>query len=151
MKIKISTDESFLSSFKQELYERAEDGCLSYSVVEKMGEAILSGKIFKVEEFRDEMALIKFRGKDFFIESKNFEVVNTWFPARNFIYCIYMQNLTQEEQLIIMEAARISLADAEIFDYIADELDLADSELEDLERKIQKECNLSWFSFRCMA
>lgn len=52
-----------------------------------------------------------------------------------------MNKFTQEEQLIIMEAARISLADAEIFDYIADELDLDDEFLSNLRQKLEKILN----------
>lgn len=52
-----------------------------------------------------------------------------------------MNKLTQEEQLIIMEAARIGLADAETFDWIADELDLDDNFLVKLREKLQNILN----------
>ena len=48
---------------------------------------------------------------------------------------------TKEENLIIMEAARVALADAESFDNIANELDLNDDFLANLSEKLQKHLN----------
>lgn len=47
----------------------------------------------------------------------------------------------KEENLIIMEAARVALSDAENFDNIADKLDLGDEILVNLRKKLQKHLN----------
>ena len=49
-----------------------------------------------------------------------------------------MKTLTKEDRLVIYEAARIVLSDAEIFDEIADKMDMADSELLTVRDKLQE-------------
>lgn len=46
--------------------------------------------------------------------------------------------LTTEEETIILELARTSLADGETYDYIAEELDLSDDFLKELQEKIER-------------
>jgi len=48
-----------------------------------------------------------------------------------------MEKFTAEEQLTILEIARLSLSDGEMFDYVADKLDLNDGEVKDLQEKIE--------------
>lgn len=50
-------------------------------------------------------------------------------------------DFTKEENLTILEIARVALADADIFDYIADKMDIADSELKNLQEKVNKATN----------
>ena len=45
---------------------------------------------------------------------------------------------TLEEEGIVLELARTSLADGEVYDYIAEELDLADETLKELQEKIDR-------------
>ena len=52
-----------------------------------------------------------------------------------------MDNFTKEEQTIILELARISLADSGIYAQVADQLDIADRELFKLQQKIEEETN----------
>jgi hypothetical protein len=47
------------------------------------------------------------------------------------------QNI-EENIIIYLEAARLALADADIFDYIAEQLDISDDELIDLRDDLQK-------------
>ena len=49
-----------------------------------------------------------------------------------------MNEFTKEEQIILLEAARIAFADADIFDGIADHLDLSDETMIELREKLQK-------------
>lgn len=42
-----------------------------------------------------------------------------------------------EEEIVIFEAARVALADAEMFDRLAEELDLTDDEMVELREKLQ--------------
>lgn len=46
-----------------------------------------------------------------------------------------------EEEGIILELARMSLADAEVYDEFAERLDLSDKELKRLQKKIEKITN----------
>ena len=46
---------------------------------------------------------------------------------------------TEEDEITILEIARRALADAEIFDEIAGELDISDHELKKLQKRIEKE------------
>ena len=46
-----------------------------------------------------------------------------------------------EEKTIVMELARLALADADTYDRVADELDLADDVLKDLQERIEKVTN----------
>jgi len=48
-----------------------------------------------------------------------------------------MEKFTAEEQLTILEIARFALSDGEMFDYVADKLDLNDGEVKDLQEKIE--------------
>jgi|TARA_Y100000034_G_scaffold131097_1_gene191064 hypothetical protein len=43
---------------------------------------------------------------------------------------------TDEELTVIFEAANLSIADAEIFDYIADKLDISDDEMKRISDKL---------------
>lgn len=47
-----------------------------------------------------------------------------------------MDDFTTEEQLIILEAARIALSDADIFDSLADQMDVADDVLKEIQEKL---------------
>lgn len=44
---------------------------------------------------------------------------------------------TEDDMVIVFEAARVVLADAEVFDKIAEELDLSDEEMIKIRDKIQ--------------
>jgi len=44
---------------------------------------------------------------------------------------------TKEEESTILEIARVALSDAEVYDYFADKLDLADDELKALQGRIE--------------
>jgi len=48
-------------------------------------------------------------------------------------------NYTDSEMIIIKELARVALADAEIFDEMAEELDIKDDTLKALQEKIEKD------------
>ena len=48
-----------------------------------------------------------------------------------------MEKFTKEEQLTILEIARFALSDGDIFDYVADKLDLSDKEVKTLQQKIE--------------
>jgi hypothetical protein len=43
---------------------------------------------------------------------------------------------TAEEEVNILEVARVALSDADVFDFCADKLDLSDKELKKLQEKI---------------
>lgn len=45
---------------------------------------------------------------------------------------------TEEDETIILELARRALADADVFDEMANELDLTDGDLKKLQRKIER-------------
>lgn len=45
--------------------------------------------------------------------------------------------LSDEEETVLLEVARIALADGEIFDKIVEQLDMTDSEMKKLQDKIQ--------------
>lgn len=47
-----------------------------------------------------------------------------------------MNKFTDSEFITILEIARIALANKQMFEHIAQELDLADTELEELESKL---------------
>lgn len=47
------------------------------------------------------------------------------------------KDFSNEEFLVICESARVALADAEVFDTIADQLDIADDELKRVVEKLQ--------------
>lgn len=47
--------------------------------------------------------------------------------------------LKPEEAIVLFEAARIALADAEVFDMIADKMDIADSDLAEIRDKLEKQ------------
>lgn len=51
--------------------------------------------------------------------------------------------LKPEEALVVFEAARIALADADIFDMIADTMDIADSDLSEIRDKLEKQMQKS--------
>ena len=51
------------------------------------------------------------------------------------------QPFTHEEEVTILETARVALSDADIYEAIADKLDLADDELKALQEKIEKVTN----------
>ena len=51
---------------------------------------------------------------------------------------IEINPFTVEEEGIVLELARTSLADGEVYDYIAEELDIADETLKELQEKIDK-------------
>ena len=44
---------------------------------------------------------------------------------------------TECEELTVMEAARVALTDAEVYDWLVDKLDLSDKELKILQEKMQ--------------
>ena len=48
-----------------------------------------------------------------------------------------MENFDKEERSIILELARISLSDADIYNKVAEELDLSDDFLKGLQEKIE--------------
>ena len=48
-----------------------------------------------------------------------------------------MEEFNKEEESIILGIARTALADAEIFDSIAEEFDITDTELKQLQEKIE--------------
>lgn len=48
---------------------------------------------------------------------------------------------TDEEEGTILEAARVALSDAEVYEYVADKLDLSDKELKALQKKIESVTN----------
>lgn len=48
---------------------------------------------------------------------------------------------SQNEETTILELARVALADAEIYDDIADKLDISDKELKALQKKIENVTN----------
>ena len=58
-----------------------------------------------------------------------------------------MEKFTNEEQVIILEIARFALSDGEIFDYVADKLDLSDKEVKALQVKIEGVTNGFGFEF----
>ncbi len=45
-------------------------------------------------------------------------------------------HFSDDEQVTLLEAARVALADADIFDQLAEDLDLADDELVQLREKL---------------
>jgi hypothetical protein len=47
-----------------------------------------------------------------------------------------MEKLTQTEELYVMEIAKFALSDGEIFDCMADKLDLSDNEMQNLRLKL---------------
>jgi len=47
-----------------------------------------------------------------------------------------IESLSEEDLLTIFEAARVALSDAEVYEYIADKLDLSDEYLKDLQEKL---------------
>lgn len=49
-----------------------------------------------------------------------------------------MEKFSEAEQLEILEIARFALSDGEIFDYVADMLDLDDKYMQELRDKIDK-------------
>ena len=44
---------------------------------------------------------------------------------------------TEEELVVIFEASRLALADAETFDYLVDELDITDEDMSKLRSKLK--------------
>ena len=46
--------------------------------------------------------------------------------------------LTEQEETIVLELAKVSLADGETYDYLAEELDLSDEYLKELQEKIER-------------
>lgn len=44
---------------------------------------------------------------------------------------------TDSERTTLLEAARIALADADVFDYLASEMDIADDELKSLQQRLE--------------
>ena len=46
--------------------------------------------------------------------------------------------MNQSDLLVVMEAARIALADADIFDDIASQMDLSDKELKRIQEELQQ-------------
>jgi len=53
-------------------------------------------------------------------------------PRSNFM------NLTEYDQTIIFEAARIALSDANIFDMLCDEMDISDEHLQEIRSRLEK-------------
>ena len=51
---------------------------------------------------------------------------------------IEINPFTAQEEVIVLELARTSLRDEEIFDYVAEELDVCDDALNDLRAKIDR-------------
>lgn len=49
--------------------------------------------------------------------------------------------LNSEEAIILFEAARIALSDGDIFDKIAEEMDICDEDLNNLRKKLEKQMN----------
>lgn len=49
--------------------------------------------------------------------------------------------LTNEELITVLEAARIALSDGDTFDFIAEQMDIADGDLADLRDKLEKQMN----------
>jgi hypothetical protein len=47
-------------------------------------------------------------------------------------------NLTEYDQTIIFEAARIALSDANIFDMLCDEMDISDDHLQEIRSRLEK-------------
>ena len=52
-----------------------------------------------------------------------------------------MDAFTGDEKVVILELARVSLADSEIYDKVADETDLSDEYLKKLQEKIETVTN----------
>ena len=51
--------------------------------------------------------------------------------------------LKPEEAIVVFEAARIALNDSDIFDKIADQMDIADSDLAEIRDKLEKQMQQS--------
>ena len=49
--------------------------------------------------------------------------------------------LNHEETIIVLEAARIALSDGDIFDRIAEEMDISDADLASVRDKLEKGMN----------
>jgi len=58
--------------------------------------------------------------------------------AGNYGSRVEVNPLTEQEETIVLELARTSLSDGETYDYIAEELDLSDDCLKELQEKIEK-------------
>jgi len=52
-----------------------------------------------------------------------------------------MEKFSNEDCLTILEIARVALSDGEIYDYVADKLDLSDGEVKALQEKIESVTN----------
>jgi hypothetical protein len=52
-----------------------------------------------------------------------------------------MKNFTKEEQTVILEIARVALADAVLYDDIAEDMDLSDEYMKALQLKIENATN----------
>jgi len=53
------------------------------------------------------------------------------------IFKVKEQPFTEEEELSVMEIARVALIDADLFDLMANKLDLSDKEMQKLRDKIE--------------
>ena len=56
-------------------------------------------------------------------------------------YRVQEDPFNDEEEGVVLELARMALADAEVYDRFAEELDLTDRELKSLQKKIEKITN----------
>lgn len=54
------------------------------------------------------------------------------------IFTAEVNPFTPSDEGTILELARVSLSDAEIYDYFADKLDLSDEEMKTLQKKIEE-------------
>ena len=58
-----------------------------------------------------------------------------------------MPNLSDDDMVTVMEIARIALGDADIFDEVADQLDLSDEAMGNLRDRLQKELDSHVYAY----
>lgn len=48
------------------------------------------------------------------------------------------KTFSNSEMLTVLELARVALTDAEVYDYMADKLDMSDEDMKSLQEKLEK-------------